>query len=91
MVAEDLAQLRFGGVRRRVERFVQVLQTSGEQRYVQHLGLCVPHVQAQVGHTEPVLGLDQLHPIGWTPLALTDFDAEPHFAWIKVVGELCHQ
>jgi hypothetical protein len=60
MIAEDLAELPFGEIRGGVERCVEVLKTVGEQRYVEHLGLFKPHVQAQVGYRQSVIGLDQL-------------------------------
>jgi hypothetical protein len=75
MIAEDLAELPFGEIRGGVERCVQVLQTGGEQQHVEHLGLCKPYVQAQVGHRQSVVGLDQLRPTGRMPLSLGEFDA----------------
>jgi hypothetical protein len=60
MIVEDLAELPFGEVRGRVERCVQLLQTGSEQRYLVHLRLCEPYVQAPVGHRHSVIGVDQL-------------------------------
>jgi hypothetical protein len=87
MIVEDLAELPFGEIRGGVERRVQVLQTGGEQWYVEHFGLCKPYVQAQVGYRKPVVGLDQLRPVWRTPHSLGEFDAEPCYGRIRVVGE----
>jgi hypothetical protein len=64
MIVEDLAELPFGEIRGGVERYVQVLQTGGEQQYVKHLGLCKPYVQAKVGYRQSVIGFDQFRPAG---------------------------
>jgi hypothetical protein len=64
MIVEPLLELPFGEIRGGVERWVQVFQTGDEQRYVKHLGLCKPYIQAQVGYRQSVKGFDQLRPGG---------------------------
>src|SRR5215210_6840645 len=91
VIVEDLAELSFGEVRGGVERCVKVLQAGGEQRYVEHLGLRKPHVQAQVGYRQSVIGFDQLLPPGRTSLSLGEFDAEPRYGRIRVIGEQSYQ
>jgi hypothetical protein len=91
MIVENVAELPFGEIRGGVERCVQVLQTGREQRYVKHLGLCKPYVEAQVGYRQSIIGFDQLRPAGWTPLALGELDAEPRYGRVRVVGEQSYQ
>lgn len=56
MIAEDLAELPFGETPGGVQSCVQMFQTGGEQRYVKHLGLYKPYVQAQIGYRQSVIG-----------------------------------